>query len=338
MWLAASLFITFLTYSVRFRRPISHAIVSTPETVRTLRWGAAFALSRRVVQLVRPWVIILGFLGSMAGFAVGLWLVATHPGLSSDARIGIGTALGVVPPMLYCVRFLRKLARPESLPQLISVAVVVAAWGVALWKLATTRALETNDKIGLALGIFGLQFSSSGPSSGPVVLVGILHRGERPLTANRIVTRMIRAILRLTLWTTHGIVLWRIFISPALVDAAKIAIAVAVTGVLPLCVGFIWRLGLGEPDDVDANDTNGHWLFSRKFLLRLAGDLMIMGVCAAVSPAVWKLSTSRLADGTKVAIGIGALCSVWLLNGLVGSAVMFVRIMRNLDPNFGVEY
>ncbi|KAK0631231.1 hypothetical protein B0T14DRAFT_596948 [Immersiella caudata] len=348
MWLSASLFVTFLTYSVRFRRPISHAIVSTPETVRTLRWGAAFALSRRVAQLVRPWVILLIFLGSMAGFAAGLWLVATHSGLSSDARIGIGTALAVVPPLFYCLRFLKMLSRPESLPQLILIFVISAAWGAALWGLATTRALETNDKIAAALSIIGLQFSSSGPSSAPIVLVGILYRGKRPLTAKRITTRMLRAILRLAFLATYGVVLWRLFVSSALTDIAKIGIAIGVAGVVPLCIGTVWKLALqaGEqnrwPPEDDTDDTSGHWLFSRKFLLRLAGDLMVMGVCGAVSPAVWKLSTSQLGDGTKVAIGIGAVCvPCGLLNGLVGyapNAVRFAYEMWNLDLNFGIEY
>lgn len=292
MWIAASGLITFLTYSIRFRRPISRVIVSTPEAVRALRWVTAFASLRRVVQLVRRWISFLWVLGCVVGFVVGLWLVATHPRLSSDARIGIGTALGVVQPMIYRAWAVKKrLARPKALPQLILAFVVAAAWGVALWKLATTQALETNAKIGVALGIFGVQFSSSGASSVPAVLVGVLRPG------NDLRVSTIGAVVRLMLWTIHGIVLWKLFGSPALTDGAKIGIAIGV------CGGVLYTVAA-----VRFNREDG------TFLRMLSFDLLIMSFWSTVSVAVWKLSTSQPTDGVKVVIGIGVICIIcgWL--------------------------
>jgi len=311
MWVAASLLITILTYSIRFRRPLSRIIMSTPGAVRTLRWDVAFVMTRRVVQFARPWAKWVFYLGSLIGFEVSLWFVAQHPSLTPDARIGIGTALGALPPTYYALvrKGLKYFTEHKKIPQLMFFFLAVVAVGVALWKLATRPAFETNEKIGVALGIFGVQFFVGGICSIPIILISILNcpNGEAfyPGVVKQVIPRTLQAIMRLTLLTVHGVVLWKLFTSPVVAESAKICVAIGVA-IVTTIVGFRF---FSDPQKYPWPFRERHRVWTKIFADLVATDLFFMSVAGAVSPAVWKLATSQLSDGTKVAIGIGAICT-----------------------------
>lgn len=189
------------------------------------------------------------------------------------------------------------------MPQLILFCFVLSTVRVALWKLATTHDFANNDEVRVTLGIFGARFCFVQPSSAPVMLIGILYCPPGMAfytgTVKHIIRRFLQIVLRLTLFTIQGIILWKLFTSSKVVESAKIGLAVSIVSFIPGLAGMCL-----------AKEDNTGWLSRDWFItdaFSYAGDLNVMALFSMLSPGLWKLSTCQLSDGAKIAIGIGSI-------------------------------
>ena len=288
--MAASLLTTVLTYFVRYRRPISHALMESPEAIRKLRWDAYTVRLHHLTQMLRaaPPILVAGLL--VVGFGIGLWQVTTC-GLGFNARLGLSIAMSGLPTA--CALNLRKVLisfpRSTSILLKITALAVYAAVGISIWKLSISS-LPTNDKIGIGFGAIGVTTFVLPPVSPPMIIVDFLDSvlpypaGDARASKNEksFWQHLTLAVTHFVITGVMGVAIWKLLTS-SLPDNTKIGIMLGAMGV-PL---FLLALTLDDDNSL---------LFV----------LLAIGVCFAL--AIWKLATSLLSDNAKLGLGALIVC------------------------------